>query len=93
MLYVDGGGPSTTQTTGHVRMKGRRGVPAIKPPAAVVNLSDVLKGVLEETGVSVEDIDWVVPASGQCPDSGMQPPRSSGFAPEKVIVTVPHPCQ
>ncbi|KPQ26433.1 MAG: 3-oxoacyl-[acyl-carrier-protein] synthase III FabH [Porphyrobacter sp. HL-46] len=81
MLYVDGG-PSTTQTTGHVRMKGREVF-----RHAVVNLSDVLKEVLEETGVSVEDIDWVVPhqANARILDATA---KKLGIAPEKVIVTV-----
>ncbi|HSJ78212.1 MAG TPA: beta-ketoacyl-ACP synthase 3, partial [Erythrobacter sp.] len=43
LLYVDGG-PSTTQTTGHVRMKGREVF-----RHAVVNLTNVLNEVLEET--------------------------------------------
>jgi 3-oxoacyl-[acyl-carrier-protein] synthase-3 len=81
MLYVDGG-PSTTQTVGHVRMKGREVF-----RHAVVNLSDVLKEVLVDTGVSVEEIDWVVPhqANARILDATA---RKLGLAPEKVIVTV-----
>ena len=55
LLYVDGG-PSTTGTVGKVRMKGREVF-----RHAVVNLSEVLKEVLEETGLSTADIDWLVP--------------------------------
>ncbi|MCR9181051.1 beta-ketoacyl-ACP synthase III [Erythrobacter sanguineus] len=81
MLYVDGG-PSTTQTTGHVRMKGREVF-----RHAVVNLSDVLKEVIEEAGISVDEIDWVVPhqANARILDATA---KKLGIAPEKVIVTV-----
>jgi 3-oxoacyl-[acyl-carrier-protein] synthase III len=81
MLYVDGG-PSTTQTVGHVRMKGREVF-----RHAVVNLANVLKEVLEDTGVSVEEIDWVVPhqANIRILDATA---KKLGLAPEKVIVTV-----
>jgi 3-oxoacyl-[acyl-carrier-protein] synthase-3 len=81
MLYVDGG-PSTTQTVGHVRMKGREVF-----RHAVMNLANVLKEVLEDTGVSVEDIDWVVPhqANIRILDATA---KKLGLEPEKVIVTV-----
>lgn len=81
LLYVDGG-PSTTQTVGHVRMKGREVF-----RHAVVNLADVLKEVIEDTGISVEDIDWVVPhqANARILDATA---KKLGIAPEKVIVTV-----
>ncbi len=81
MLYVDGG-PSTTQTTGHVRMKGREVF-----RHAVVNLSDVLKEVLEEAGVSAEELDWVVPhqANARILDATA---KKLGISPDKVIVTV-----
>jgi 3-oxoacyl-[acyl-carrier-protein] synthase III len=55
LLYVDGG-PSTTGTVGKLRMKGQE---VFKH--AVVNLSAVLKEVLESAGMTPEDIDWVVP--------------------------------
>lgn len=81
LLYVDGG-PSTTQTVGHVRMKGREVF-----RHAVVNLADVLKEVIEDTEISVEDIDWVVPhqANARILDATA---KKLGIAPEKVIVTV-----
>lgn len=81
LLYVDGG-PSTTQTVGHVRMKGREVF-----RHAVVNLHDVLKEVLEETGVSVDEIDWVVPhqANARILDATA---RKLGISPDKVVVTV-----
>ncbi len=81
LLYVDGG-PSSTQTVGHVRMRG----PEVFRHA-VVNLSSVLREVLEETGVSVAEIDWVVPhqANARILDATA---KKLGLAPEKVIVTV-----
>ncbi len=81
LLYVDGG-PSTTQTVGHLRMKG----PEVFRHA-VVNLAEVLREVLESTGVQVDEIDWVVPhqANARILDATA---RKLGIAPEKVIVTV-----
>ena len=81
LLYVDGG-PSTTQTVGHVRMRG----PEVFRHA-VVNLADVLKEVLEDTGLTPEDLDWVVPhqANARILDATA---RKLGIAPEKVVVTV-----
>lgn len=81
MLYVDGG-PSTTGTVGHLRMKGREVF-----RHAVVNLADVLGEVLEETGMSAGDIDWVVPhqANARILDATA---RKLGLPAEKVVVTV-----
>ncbi len=81
LLYVDGG-PSTTQTVGHVRMRGQEVF-----RHAVVNLSDVLKEVLEDTGLSPQDLDWVVPhqANARILDATA---RKLGISPEKVVVTV-----
>jgi 3-oxoacyl-[acyl-carrier-protein] synthase III len=81
LLYVDGG-PSTTQTVGHLRMKGREVF-----RHAVVNLADVLGEVLGGTGFSADDIDWVVPhqANARILDATA---RKLGLPPEKVVVTV-----
>ena len=81
LLYVDGG-PSSTQTVGHVRMRG----PEVFRHA-VVNLAEVLREVIEDTGISVEDIDWVVPhqANARILDATA---RKLGISPDKVIVTV-----
>lgn len=81
LLYVDGG-PSTTQTVGHVRMRGQEVF-----RHAVVNLADVLKEVLEDTGLKPEDLDWVVPhqANARILDATA---RKLGISPEKVVVTV-----
>ncbi|MEQ8773300.1 MAG: 3-oxoacyl-[acyl-carrier-protein] synthase III C-terminal domain-containing protein, partial [Erythrobacter sp.] len=81
LLYVDGG-PSTTRTVGHLRMKGREVF-----RHAVVNLSEVLGEVLEQAKVSVDEIDWVVPhqANRRILDATA---KKLGIPPEKVIVTV-----
>ena len=81
MLYVDGG-PSTTGTVGKLRMKGREVF-----RHAVVNLADVLRVVLEETGMNAADIDWVVPhqANARILDATA---RKLDLPSEKVVVTV-----
>lgn len=81
LLYVDGG-PSTTGTVGHVRMKGSEVF-----RHAVVNLADVLKEVLGDAGLSTADIDWVVPhqANARILDATA---RKLGLPAEKVIITV-----
>ena len=81
LLYVDGG-PSSTQTVGHLRMKGREVF-----RHAVVNLAEVLGEVLEDAGVSSGDIDWVVPhqANKRILDATA---RKLGIPDEKVVVTV-----
>lgn len=81
LLYVDGG-PSSTQTVGHLRMKGREVF-----RHAVVNLADVLGEVLEEAGISSSDIDWVVPhqANKRILDATA---KKLGIPGGKVVVTV-----
>ena len=81
LLYVDGG-PSTTQTVGKLRMKG----PEVFKHA-VVNLAAVLGETLAKAGLSVADVDWVVPhqANRRILDATA---RKLHLAPEKVIVTV-----
>ncbi len=81
LLYVDGG-PSSTGTVGHIRMKGREVF-----RHAVVNLAEVLGEVLGDTGFTAEDIDWVVPhqANQRILDATA---RKLGLPPKKVVVTV-----
>jgi 3-oxoacyl-[acyl-carrier-protein] synthase-3 len=83
LLYVDGG-PSTTQTVGKLRMKGREVF-----RHAVVNLARVLEEVLAEAGLTSEQIDWVVPhqANLRILDATA---RKLSLPSEKVIVTVDH---
>jgi len=81
LLYVDGG-PSTTGTVGKLRMKGQEVF-----RHAVVNLASVLRETLDAAGLSVEDVDWVVPhqANARILDATA---RKLRLAPEKVIMTV-----
>jgi 3-oxoacyl-[acyl-carrier-protein] synthase-3 len=81
LLYVDGG-PSTTGTVGKVRMKGREVF-----RHAITNLASVMGEVLEQAGMTVADVDWVVPhqANARILDATA---KKLGLAPEKVVVTV-----
>ncbi len=81
LLFVDGG-PSTTQTVGKLRMKGREVF-----RHAVVNLADVLNEVLADAGLDSSDIDWVVPhqANARILDATA---RKLGLPAEKIVVTV-----
>ncbi len=55
MLYVDGG-PSRTQTVGHLRMLGNQ---VFKH--AVTDIAQVMRDCAERAGVKISDIDWFVP--------------------------------
>src|SRR5580698_4941694 len=80
-LYVDGG-PSSTQTVGHLRMEGRE---VFKH--AVSMITDVIQDSFVETGYSAADIDWFVPhqANKRIIDASAV---KLGIAPEKVVITV-----
>jgi 3-oxoacyl-[acyl-carrier-protein] synthase-3 len=54
-LYVDGG-PSSTQTTGHLRMNGREVF-----RCAVAELASAALTVLDQAGFGPGDVDWLVP--------------------------------
>lgn len=54
-LYVDGG-PSSTQSTGYLRMAGKEVF-----RHAVTNLSSVVGEALAANDLSADDVDWVVP--------------------------------
>ena len=81
LLYVDGG-PSSTQTTGFLRMEGNK---VFKH--AVKNLSSVVKETLDIVDIKEEMIDWIVPhqANKRILDGTA---KKLGIDPEKVIVTV-----
>ncbi len=81
LLYVDGG-VSTTGTVGKLRMKGKEVF-----RHAVVNLAEVLNEVLEASGHTAAEVDWVVPhqANKRILDATA---RKLGLAPERVVVTV-----
>ncbi|MGO8711651.1 MAG: beta-ketoacyl-ACP synthase III, partial [Rhizomicrobium sp.] len=55
LLYVDGG-PSSTQTVGHLRMAGRD---VFKH--AVTNTCAAVETAARIAGIAVADIDWIVP--------------------------------
>ena len=80
-LYVDGG-PSSTQTVGHLRMEGRE---VFKH--AVAMITDVIYDAFKATGTSAADIDWFVPhqANKRIIDGSA---HKIGIALEKVVVTV-----
>jgi len=81
LLFVDGG-PSTTDTVGKLRMKGREVF-----RHAVVNLAAVLKEVIEEAGLQISDLDWLVPhqANARILDATA---KKLKLSPDKVIMTV-----
>lgn len=80
-LYVDGG-PSTTGTVGHLRMEGRE---VFKH--AVGMITDVIVAAFDATGLSVDDLDWMVPhqANRRIIDGSA---KKLGIPLEKVVVTV-----
>ncbi|WP_316180834.1 MULTISPECIES: beta-ketoacyl-ACP synthase III [unclassified Bradyrhizobium] len=80
-LYVDGG-PSSTQTVGHLRMEGRE---VFKH--AVGMITDVIVDAFDATGLSAETIDWFVPhqANKRIIDASA---HKLHIAPEKVVLTV-----
>ncbi|WP_407154491.1 beta-ketoacyl-ACP synthase III [Bradyrhizobium sp. STM 3557] len=80
-LYVDGG-PSSTQTVGHLRMEGRE---VFKH--AVGMITDVIVDAFNATGMTAEDIKWFVPhqANKRIIDASA---HKLHIAPEKVVLTV-----
>ncbi len=54
-LYVDGG-PSSTQSVGHLRMEGREVF-----RHAVVRMAEAVDAALEANGLTPGDVDWLVP--------------------------------
>jgi len=81
MLYVDGG-PSSTMTTGHLRMEGREVF-----RHAVVKLADAVDAAIAANGITAAEIDWLVPhqANRRIID-GMG--HRLGLPPEKVVLTI-----
>jgi 3-oxoacyl-[acyl-carrier-protein] synthase III len=81
LLYVDGG-PSSTQSTGFLRMEGKEVF-----RHAVTNLANVVLEALEATGLSADEIDWLIPhqANKRIIDGTG---RKLKLSSEKVIITV-----
>jgi len=80
-LYVDGG-PSTTATTGHLRMQGRE---VFK--YAVGMITDVVEDCFAKTGISAEELNWFIPhqANKRIIDASA---HKMGIASEKVVISV-----
>ncbi len=80
-LYVDGG-PSSTQSVGHLRMEGRE---VFKH--AVGMITDVVEDVFAKAGVPISELDWFVPhqANKRIIDASA---RKMGIPEEKVVITV-----
>ncbi|CAA7613292.1 3-oxoacyl-(acyl-carrier-protein) synthase III [Magnetospirillum sp. LM-5] len=81
LLYVDGG-PSSTQTVGHLRMEGKEVF-----RHAVANLAQVVGEALEANGLAASDIDWVVPhqANRRILDGTA---RKLGLPIDRMVITV-----
>jgi 3-oxoacyl-[acyl-carrier-protein] synthase-3 len=80
-LYVDGG-PSSTQTVGHLRMQGKEVF-----RFAVNAIAEVVEETIAAYGFKPEDIDWFVPhqANKRILDGTA---KKVGIAPEKVVITL-----
>ncbi|PNG25993.1 beta-ketoacyl-ACP synthase III [Methylocella silvestris] len=80
-LYVNGG-PSSTKTTGVLRMAGREVF-----RHAVGMVSDVVTEAFAATGTTAEDLDWFVPhqANRRIIDASAEKLK---IAPHKVVTTV-----
>ena len=80
-LYVDGG-PSSTQSVGHLRMEGKE---VFKH--AVGMITDVIDDAFKATGLTADDVDWLVPhqANKRIIDASA---HKLHIAPPKVVLTV-----
>ncbi len=80
-LYVDGG-PSTTGTTGHLRMNGQEVY-----RHAVAALSAAVTEVLARAGLGLDDVAWIAPhqANKRILDAVA---KRLGVAADRVLVTV-----
>ncbi len=81
MLYVDGG-PSMTQTVGHLRMSGREVF-----RHAVVNLAGVVNEALKAHGLTHKDIDWLVPHQANLRILNSTA-KKLGLDADRVVITV-----
>jgi 3-oxoacyl-[acyl-carrier-protein] synthase-3 len=81
LLYVDGG-PSSTQTVGHLRMQGKEVF-----RFAVGAISEVIQDTLNAYDLTADDIDWFVPhqANKRILDGTA---RKLGISPEKIVMTL-----
>ncbi len=81
LLYVDGG-PSRTQTVGHVRMVGKEIF-----RHAIVNLAEAVDEALDANGLDRDDLDWLVPhqANRRIIDGTA---KKLGMTEDQVVITV-----
>ena len=81
MLYVDGG-PSSTRTTGFLRMQGKEVF-----RHAVTNISAAISASADAAGIPISDIDWFVPhqANQRILDGTA---KKLGIPAERVVSTV-----
>lgn len=81
LLYVDGG-PSSTGTTGHLRMQGKEVF-----RHAVTNISAAIVAAAKAAGVGVGDVDWFLPhQANQRILDGIA--KKLGIEPRRVVSTV-----
>lgn len=81
LLYVDGG-PSSTRSTGYLRMHGKEVF-----RHAVGNMSASMQAAADAAGVQIADVDWFVPhQANQRILDGIA--RKMAIDPEKVISTL-----
>ncbi len=81
ILYVDGG-PSSTRSTGYLRMEGREVF-----RQAVQHLSEVVDEALAANGLTAADIDWLVPHQANSRIIGSVG-RKLGLPPGNVVTTI-----
>ena len=81
MLYVDGG-PSTTGTSGYLRMEGKEVF-----RHAVQRMSEVVTAALDQNDLAVNQLDWLIPhqANKRIMDSIA---KRLNLPDEKIVVTV-----
>ena len=81
MLYVDGG-PSTTGTSGYLRMEGKEVF-----RHAVQRMSEVVTAALDHNDLSVDQLDWLIPhqANKRIMDSIA---KKLTLPEDKIVVTV-----
>jgi 3-oxoacyl-[acyl-carrier-protein] synthase-3 len=80
-LHVDGG-PSSTQTVGHLRMEGKEVF-----RFAVGMVTDVVKDAFAAAGVTPADLQWFVPHQANRRIIDMSAAKL-GISPEKIVATV-----
>ncbi|MBY6242009.1 beta-ketoacyl-ACP synthase III [Methylosinus sp. Sm6] len=80
-LHVDGG-PSATQTVGHLRMEGKEVF-----RFAVGQVTDVVVDAFAATGYTAKDLQWFVPHQANRRIIDMSAAKL-GIAPEKIVATV-----